>query len=438
MDPLHCQPQSCGIFSIAAGKKDERMTCKKNRRNRLLLLLTFSGALVVLSRSAGAQAPSSTTSQVPAAARPVGTIKAISGNTITLASDAGTDLTVQVQDGAKFLRIAPGQTSLKDATAIQLSDIQVGDRVLVRGKLGDDGKTILASSVIAMKQEDIAEKQAKEREEWQRHGVAGLVGAVDPTANTITISMTLLGASKNTVIHLSKDTVLRRYAPNSVKFDDAKPAPLDQVKPGDQLRARGKRSADGSELTADEIVSGAFRNIAGTISSVDAAANSLTVLDLATKKDVIVKITPESQLRKLSQPIAARIAMRLKAGNAEGGAAAEPGAAPSLTSPAKPSDSTAARSGAGPEGHGGTGRQGAPDLQQTISRMPAASLADLQKGDAVMLVATQGTQNGEVTAITLLGGVEPILEASPQSSASTILSPWSLGSGAPGGEAGNP
>jgi hypothetical protein len=76
-------------------------------------------------------------------------------------------------------------------------------------------------------------------------------------------------------------------------------------------------------------------------------------------------------------------------------------------------------------------------LQQAINRMPAATLADLQKGDAVMVVATEGGPNGEPTAITLLGGVEPILEASPNANASTILTPWSLGS-APGGEAATP
>jgi hypothetical protein len=68
--------------------------------------------------------------------------------------------------------------------------------------------------------------------------------------------------------------------------------------------------------------------------------------------------------------------------------------------------------------------------------MPAATLADLQKGDAVMVVATEGGPNATSTVITLLGGVEPILEASPQSGASTILSPWSLSSG--GGEAATP
>jgi hypothetical protein len=76
-------------------------------------------------------------------------------------------------------------------------------------------------------------------------------------------------------------------------------------------------------------------------------------------------------------------------------------------------------------------------LQQAISRMPPASLADLQKGDAVMIVATQGASESQNTVITLLGGVEPILEASPKNGASTLLSPWSLSS-APGGDAGSP
>ena len=72
---------------------------------------------------------------------------------------------------------------------------------------------------------------------------------------------------------------------------------------------------------------------------------------------------------------------------------------------------------------GRSGGGGIADLQQMISRMPASALADLQKGDAVMMVATEGRANGQSTVITLLGGVEPILEASPKGSASTILSP---------------
>jgi hypothetical protein len=62
-----------------------------------------------------------------------------------------------------------------------------------------------------------------------------------------------------------------------------------------------------------------------------------------------------------------------------------------------------------------------------LSRAPAIQLADLKKGDAVMLVATDGAS--EVTAITLLAGVEPLLEAPAASQ--NLLNNWSMGSGAP-------
>jgi len=389
-----------------------------------------------------AQAVTQQPAQTPAAARPVGTIKSISGNIITLTPDSGSDVTIQVQDATKFVRIAPGQKDLKDATPIQLTDVQPGDRILVRGKLADDGNSVVAASIIAMKKADIADKQSREREEWQKHGTGGLVSSVDTASNTISVALPAVGEKKNVAVHLSKDTILRRYAPDSVKFDDAKPAPVDQIKPGDQLRARGSRSSDGTEFTADEIVSGTFRNIAGTISALDASAGTITVQDLASKKSITVRITAESQLRKLPQPMAQRIAARLKGTPPDASAAAS---VPGGTTPAANAGSGQAPSTNGPpsgnsapSGAGGMGRPGGGtgDLQQMISRMPAATLADLQKGDAVMIVATEGGPNSPSTAITLLAGVEPILEASPKSSASTILSPWSLSTG--GGEAATP
>jgi hypothetical protein len=367
------------------------------------------------------------TSAQNAAARPVGTIKSISGNTITLTTDAGTEVGILVQDGTRLVRVAPGQKDLKDAAPIHLQDLQVGDRLLIRGNLAEDGKSVLAASIIAMKKTDIAEKQAHERDEWQRHGVGGLVNSVNPATGSIAIATNALGPNKDVVIHISKETILRRYAPDSVKFDDAKLAPLGEIKGGDQLRARGARSVDGNELTADEIVSGSFRNIAGPITAIDPGASTISVQDLLSKKTIFVKITPDSQLRKLPPPMAQRIAMRLKGDPAD---AALNSTAPAAGTP-RPGDTPG---GAGP---GGGRPGGGGDLQQAIGRMPPASLADLQKGDAVMIVATQGTPEAQSAVITLLGGVESILEASPKGAASTILSPWSLG-GAPGGDAGSP
>jgi hypothetical protein len=423
-------------------------TCKRRGRRIAWLMsaigLILTGVRPASARRVLAQAATQQSAQAPAAARPVGTIKSISGNTITLTPDAGDDVVVQVQDATKFVRIAPGQKDLKDAAPIQLTDIQPGDRILVRGKLAEDGKSVLATSVIAMKKADIAEKHSREREEWQKHGTGGLVSNVDATSNTISVSLPAVGEKKSVAIHLSKDTVLRRYAPDSVEFDDAKPAPLDQIKPGDQLRARGTRSADGTELTADEIVSGSFRNIAGTISALDASAGTITVQDLATKKPITVKITSESQLRKLLPPMGQRIAACLKGTPTDASAPtpASGNATPAaMVGAAQASGNNRPPSGnATPSSSGGKGRPGGGgncDLQQMISRAPAATLAELQKGDAVMIVATEGGPNSPSTAITLLGGVEPMLEASPKSSASTILSPWSLSSGG-GGEAATP
>jgi hypothetical protein len=377
------------------------------------------------------------------AARPMlGTITAIQGSTVTIKNDAGAESIITVPDGIRMVRTAPGQRTLTGATPIHISDLQVGDRILVKALPSADGKGFTASTLIAMKQADIAQKQQKEREDWQRNGTGGLVKSVDAASGNITITVSN-GAAHSVTIHTVNSTVIRRYAPDSVKFDDAKPAALADIHPGDQLRARGAKNADGSEVTADEIVAGTFRNVAGTVLSVDAANNSLTINDLATKKPVTIKVTADSQMRKLPEEMARGIAMRFKheaganGGSAAGGSAAPgaqhqapaPGAQPSgppagAPSAEAPGGADAARGpgGAAGEHHGG-------DLQQMLSHAPTVQLADLKKGDAVMVVTTQGSNAGAGTAVTLLAGVEPLLQASPSASQNMLSASWNLGGG---------
>jgi hypothetical protein len=370
-------------------------------------------------------------------AKQVGVIKNIDGNSITLATDAGADVVVQVVSNAKIVRVAPGQTDLKAAAPIQLSDLHTGDRILVRGQPASDGKSFVAAGVIAMSRSDVEAKHQSEREDWQKRGLGGLVTSVDPSTAEISISVAAPGGKITVAVHTTKSTVLRRYAPDSTSFDEAKPAPLGEVKPGDQLRARGVRSGDGSEFTAEEVVSGSFRNIAGTISSIDSNTNTLNVMDLISKNPIVVSITAQSQLRRLPPDVAQRIAFRLKGAGAAGGASqsgANSSAQPAAGGTAPHAEGPGAHPGGGPGGGPGSGQA---DFQQIVNRMPAANLADFKNGDAVMIVATEGTASGRVTAITLLGGVEPILTAAPASSQSVTLSPWSLGGGASmgGGEA---
>ena len=268
--------------------------------------------------------------------RNVGAVKSISGNTLVLKTDAGPEITVSVPDGARLLRMAPGQTDLKNATPITLPELQVGDRMLVRGQAGDGG-SIAAATIVVMKQADVAQKQQHDREDWQKRGTGGIVNAIDPADGTIKVAVT---PTLSVVIKTSKDTGYLRYASNSVKFSDAQKGTMDQIKVGDQLRARGTRSADGKELAAEEIISGTFRNIAGTITSIDAANNAITVKDLLAKKSVVIKFNSDSQLRKLAPAMAQRLAFFLKSSTQPAGGApaagqtATSGSAPATGSPA--------------------------------------------------------------------------------------------------------
>jgi Domain of unknown function (DUF5666) len=350
----------------------------------------------------------------------VGTIKSISGSTLTLTNDSGSEVTVAIQPSTRFLRMAPGQTDLKQATAIQAQDLQVGDRLLAGGTSADGGKSVTATTAVVMTKADVAAKQEREREDWQKLGVGGVVKVVDAGAGTITLFTSALGASSTLAVHVSKQTIIRRYAPDSVKFDDAKPGTLEQIKAGDQLRARGTKNADGNELAAEEIVSGTFRNVAGLVVATDPGAGTVTLTDLMTKRPVTVRITSDSQMRKLPPMMAQRIALRLKGGAQNSPAGAAAGSAPPMAARANETQSAS--------GGGGFRQGGQPDFQQMLMRLPVVTLADLQKGEAVMIVATEGSAEVPSTAIILLSGVEPILTAAP-SQASTILSPWNLSGG---------
>jgi hypothetical protein len=373
-----------------------------------------------------------------AATRFVGTITAINGTALTVKTDAGEVHQVEVPAAAAIKRIAPGQKDLSTAETIQYSDLASGDRVLVRLDPDAPGTTQQALQIVAIKQSDVAAKQQKDREDWQRRGIGGLVKSVDTATGVIVLTSGAGATAKTVTVNTTKTTMLKRYAPASVQYDAAQPAPIDTIHAGDQLRARGAKNADGTQIAAEEVVSGSFRNISGTVTSIDAAGSTLEVKDLATKKQVTVKISPDAQMRRLPDRMAQMLAARLKGGASGGAGGSGGGLAASSATGQAPRGGQGQWSGgsgggqagggggqwAGPNGQGGQGGAGGGDMQQMLSRAPAIQLADLQKGEAVMLVATDGAS--DVTAITLLAGVEPLLQAP---AASNLLSNWSMGSG---------
>ena len=356
----------------------------------------------------------------------LGTIQSLSGNNLTVKNDAGATMQVTVQENARLLRIEPGQKSLANASPLSLSDLATGDRVMARGAAGADGKSLAASLLVAIKGADIAQKQEKEREDWQKRGTGGLVKSVDPAAQTVTVS----AGARMVTIHATPTTIIRRYAPGSVKFDQAVKGTLDQIKPGDQLRARGSKNDDGTSLEAEEIVSGSFLNLAGAIQSVDPSGSTITLTDSATKKPVLVTITPDSEVKKLDPAVAQRLAARMS-----GGGANRPNGAPAAGPPAgAASGGPGAGGGDHPGGPGGQGRgAGGPDFQQLLARSPSVTLKDLQKGNMVIVVATEGQTPASATAITVVAGVEPMLQASTSASQAMLSSAWNLGGEGGGG-----
>jgi hypothetical protein len=356
--------------------------------------------------------------QAPASNRVLGTVASVTGTTISVKTDAGSTVSVTIPDGANIMRVPPGQKTLAGATKIVLADVSVGDRVLMLVS----GDPPAAKVVVVNKQSDIAAKQQQEQADWAKRGVGGLVKAVDPSAGTVTITAT----NRTITIHTTPNTIIRRYAPDSVNFADAQTSTLAAIQPGDQVTARGDRTGD--DVTAEEIVSGSFRNIAGTVVSVDGAAGTFTVKDLVTKKTVTIKTTPDSDLRKLDPQMAQMIAMRLRAGGGQGNTAgANSGAGGGAGN--HPNGGQYPPGGGGPGGAQGGGNA----LARVLQRSPEIHVSDLHKGDAVMIVATSGNPDS-ATAIRLLAGVEPMLQASASGSQSMFSSAWSGLGGGSGGE----
>ena len=390
-----------------------------------LVHMVLVGALLAALPAAFAQAPT----------RFLGSITAISGNNITIKTSTGDVHQFEVPSSAPIRRIEPGQTSLSNAVTIPLSDLAVGDRLLVLLNPNAGGGTPQASEIVAIKHEDVVKRQEQQSQAWAE-GVGGLVKSVDPASGTIVLAAGSGLATKSVTVHTAPSTVLKRYAPASVSYAQATPAPITDIHPGDQLMARGTKNSDGTELTAQEVVSGSFRNISGLISSVDDSNQTISVKDLLTKKPVTIHITPEAQMRQLPERMAQFIAMRLKGQmpGGMGGGRGGPGGGPGRGGNGRPENGGGGEGGMRPGGPGMAG--GGPremNPQQILSRAPEIKFSDLKKSEAVMLVATQGAS--DVTAITLIAGVEPLLEA-PASQ--YLLSSWIMnnGSGAADSEGG--
>lgn len=342
-------------------------------------------------------------------------------------ADDGNSYTIGLQENAFVLRMPLGETDQKKAEKITLGDVAVGDRMLARGPVSDD-KTVTVKTVIIMTKSDVAKKQQEDRADWQKRGVAGTITEVNSAAKEITINPHARDGKTLTVD--ASTATFRRYAANSVKFADAKPSSISELSAGDTLRARGDKNEDGTRVKAEEVVTGGFQTIAATVVSVNAGSSELVVTDLKTKKPVTVRTIPDTMLRRLDERVAMMLARQLRprepgANGPEGGA---PGGPPGGFRPPAGGDRPA---GPPQSGRGGFGGGGGRDLQQILDRSPQLALADLKKGDALIISSSKGPDGSSMLAISLIAGVEPFLAAAPRTAGQVDLGSWNLSVSAP-------
>ena len=330
----------------------------------------------------------------------LGTVTELKADTheVVVTTAAGSKLTVTLSDSTVFMRIPPGEKTKDKFIRITATDFGIGDSVFARGRISEDRKTMPAREFYVMSKGEISDKRDREREAWRTRGIAGTITALKPEANEITIDARTAEGPKPVVIAANAGTKYRRYAPNSVRFSDAKSGSFADLVVGDQVRALGTKSSDGARFTPDEIVSGSFQTLTGTISEIDAGKGELKLSDQASHQSLAVVVKKDSTLRRLTPELLAAL------------------------TPAKPTDpKAAAPAGSSPARASG-------DLQEMFDQLPTFTLSELKVGDAILVSSTKSGDATRVTAIAVVSGVGPLLQSAQGDSRKAVaLGAMSLG-----------
>ena len=311
----------------------------------------------------------------------VGAVEQIdkSSKTATLKTDSGEVVKLAVDDGTVCLRIPAGEKTLSKAAPIKFEDISIGDRVLAHGTKTD--QTFAAQRLVVMPVAEMAKKREHDLDEWKRRGIGGIAREVNSQTGEITLELRGTGAGTRLEVVTTKAN-FRRYVAGSLRFEDAKAGTLSEVRVGDQLRALGDRSADARSFVAEQIVSGAFKTIGVTVIEIDQQKREIHATTLDQKKPVTIAVNQDSVLHRISPPVAAAIAQKVKGEN--GKSAPQPGqkSAPTVI-----------------------------DVQQMIDTLPAISLADIKAGDVLAVTGAVEPDESRLVAIKLSAGVDLVLKA---------------------------
>jgi len=366
----------------------------------------LAAAIAIISLLASSPASFAQTDDPNIAAKhAIGEIKSIdaAAKQLTIKTDAGSVLTVTLSDKTTYKKLAPGEKSLTNATDLTFADLGEGDRVMARGTVSDDRKTVPALQVIVMTRGDLAKKQEAERLEWRRRGILGVITALKPDTHEITISNRTMAGTQAVVIPVGDKTEMRRYAPDSIRFADAKPSNFSELKVGDQLRALGDRTEDPLRFNPQKVVTGSFRTVGGVVTAVDSATGEIHIKELEKNTPLTIVIKQDAVLRRFPAEMGAMGGFgRPGGGGAPGGGAPPAGGA-------QPQQRPQGNGGPGGGGPGGLRPGGGFNINEMLERLPTISIADVKVGDTIIVSSTQGLDPTRLTAISLVAGADTLL-----------------------------
>ena len=339
----------------------------------------------------------------------LGEVKSIdaAAKQLIIKTDAGSTVTVSLSDKTTYKKLAPGETSLTNATDVTFADLAEGDRIMARGTVATDLKSVPAAMVVVMTKGDLAKKADAERAEWRRRGILGVITALKPDTKEITISNRTMAGTQSVVIPISDKTEMRRYAPDSIKFGDAKPSQFSELKVGDQLRALGDRTEDPLRFNPQKVVTGSFRTVGGVVTAIDATTHEIKINELEKKTPLTIVIKQDAVLRRFP----ADFGMGFRPGGGAPGAAQGGGAPAGGGQAAQGNGQQRPQGAGGPGGPGGGGPGGRPgfNINDMLERLPVISIADVKVGDTIIVSSTQGVDPTRLTAISLVAGADTLL-----------------------------
>ena len=359
----------------------------------MVLCALLCGFAFPLSAQKSNSAPSPTSDSAITPLSVMGVVSELNSDTrqVIVNTAAGNQVTITLSDRTVFMRIPPGEKTKDKFIKIAPTDFGVGDSVFARGRMAADLKSMPALELYVMSKGDIAQKRDRERDEWRKRGLAGTVSAINDEKKEITIDVHTAEGAKPIVIATSAETKFRRYAPDSVRFNDAKAGSLAELKSGDQLRALGTKNADGTRFTAEEIVTGSFQTVGGAITEVNAEKNEIKVNDVQSKQPVTIVVSKDSVLRRLTPELLTALL------------------------PPKPGSSTPPAKSSG-------------GLQEMFEQLPPVKFDELKPGESILISSTRGADPARVTAIAIVSGVGPLLQNSQSGRPAAVsLGAMSLG-----------